>query len=84
MTYVGFEGVIAAWYAIHTGCLPEIAFYKAFGEQVPWSLRKEIIMEIEYMDVEDKYRLIGADKKQRYREYRSRAKKSAKEALNEL
>lgn len=78
MTYVGHEGVYAAWYSVIHGCLPEISFYKAFGEQVPWAVRKEVIFDIEHLDIEDKYRLIGADKNQRYQEYRSRAKKDLK------
>lgn len=81
MQYVGHEGIIAAWYSVIHGCLPEIAFYKAFGEQVPQKLRYKIVLEVDKVDVSDKHLLVGLPTKQRFWEYRSKAQK---EAANEL
>jgi len=70
--YVGDEGVVALYYAAIKGCLPEIAFYRAFGEHVPSEVRREVILDVEALDLEDKGALCGVDSMARYREYRSK------------
>jgi len=59
MQYVGHEGVIAAWYSIVHGCLPEISEYKAFGERVPQKVRYEVVKDIVALDLEDGVALAG-------------------------
>ena len=59
MQYVGHEGVIAAWYSVIHGCLPEIAFYKAFRERVPQEVRYEAVKDIIELGLEDGVALAG-------------------------
>lgn len=72
MRYVGNEGVVALYYAAIKGCLPEIAFYRAFGEHVPFEVRREVIQDIETLDLEEKNVLCGVDSMARYKEYKKR------------
>lgn len=59
MQYVGHEGVYAAWYSVATGCLPDIAIYKAFGERVPQKVRYEVVKDIVELGLEDGVALAG-------------------------